>query len=294
MGLKRVVYRSLNKVLAHANLTLRPTDIALSSRVISPAVLDRIFNDLSTAINDWIKSQVFFQVNNTISSDDIEFFYNNYLESSYREQRGGSGLNNLMWLFALSRASEPSLIIDSGTYKGGSAWALHLGSPTSPILSFDIDLSQLVRRESQVEYIQGDWSRHDFSHYDLSTALAYFDDHTDQAARLIESSERDIPLALFDDDFSVHYFATLAHGGMALPKVEFVTDPALRAIDTLEWIENGKTYSWKVDKDYLDRAMTVIERADRLPELPMISGLHQLPYRIVRLITKQERTLRAL
>ena len=50
---------------------------------------------------------------------EIESFYHEYLASPFRLQFTASRFNNLLWLYLLSRALRPTIIIDSGTYRGG-------------------------------------------------------------------------------------------------------------------------------------------------------------------------------
>lgn len=284
MGMKRTVYRSINKTLSSFNLSLMVTHAAFDSRVTSPSQLERMFGAIAEPCSLWLKTQTIFRVQQQLDvAGEIRQFYQHYLESSFRESAGGSGFNNLLWLYLVAKARVPSLIIDSGTFKGASAWALQLACPSAILLSFDIDLSMLHKRIGGVRYIEKDWSSFDFSPFDTKDALVYFDDHVDQAKRLIEAHERAIPLALFDDDYSVFTFAAAANGGFSLPKVEFVTDQSLRKEESLEWVENGKAKSWLVDVDYLDRAASTIKQVDRLPDTSTIAGYNQLPYRIVRL-----------
>ena len=122
---------------------------------------------------------------------------------------------------------QPDLVIDSGTFRGASAWAF--SATGAKVHSFDIDLSRLARTSDHVTYSQRDWTQFDWKDFDFSRTLIYFDDHLDQVRRLIEAAQRGIPLAIFDDDLPVTSVAPMAHGGAALPKIEFVLDDGLRA-----------------------------------------------------------------
>jgi hypothetical protein len=134
-----------------------------------------------------------------------------------------------------------------------------------------------------VTYHENDWTEFDHTSLNLSRGMVYFDDHVDQAKRLMEAYERRFPFAIFDDDFLVTSFAPMALNGRALPKVEFVLDDDLRRQTELAWISHGKRYVWKVDHARLERARAVISATDRLANTSRITGLWQTPYRIVAL-----------
>ena len=205
-------------------------DRDFDARIENSRILGFLFDALAAPAEQWLNHQPFFDLpNGPIQvGGQIEDFYLRYLESPFRSQVGGSRFNNLLWLNLIAHAMQPSIIVDSGTFLGASAWALSLGAPQCPIYSFDVDLSHLKLRALAVKYVQSDWMRVDFSSYDPSRGLCYFDDHIDQAKRLIEAGSRHIPTAIFDDDFPITAFAPMAHEGQALPKIEFVLDDRLR------------------------------------------------------------------
>ena len=269
-------------MLAPFDLAIVRTTATFDSRLVSEHHVDAMCASLASPIEEWLTAQRFYEPQEElVAASAVRWFYDAYLGSVFRKSAGGSGFNNLLWLYIIARSYRPSVIVDSGTFTGASAWALRLGAPEARLLSFDIDLSRLKSRVDGVEYIEKDWAQFDFSGVDLTRSLAYFDDHVDQAKRLIESQERGVSIALFDDDYTVYNFAEMAHGGFSLPKVEFVTDASLRGQTSIQYIEQGKDREWKIDSDYLDRAARTIERIERLPNTSEIAGHSQLPYRIV-------------
>jgi hypothetical protein len=152
---------------------------------------------------------------------EVERFYELYLGSPYRAMSGGSRFNNQLWLYAVTKAYAPKLVVDSGTYQGASAWALDLAAP-GKVISFDIDLSQLVRREPGVRYVERDWYGADIlSGEALGGALIYFDDHLNQARRLLEAQAAGIPFAVFDDDFRSPRSPTWRMMDLHCPKSSF-------------------------------------------------------------------------
>ena len=281
MSLRRTIMKTANSVLALAGLQLQRVQRDLDARVADPYLEHRLHQSLAAPFREFLASQALFEAVDADWELAIPEFYQAYLKSPFRGQAGGSRFNNLLWLYLIIRAYSPSVMVDVGTYKGASAWAMALGAPGVPLYSFDIDLSNLKLRVP-AKYIESDWKDFVFAE-DISRGVCYFDDHVDQARRLLEAAAAGFPMVIFDDDFPLTSFAEMAHGGAALPKVEFVLDDRLREQGEIAWLENGVRRSWTVDRAYLDRARSVIEATARLPNTSLITGIHQTPYRLVRL-----------
>ena len=182
----------------------------------------RIFSAFAKIADDWLRCQNLFCVACTFDSTQaLRQFYEQFLDSPFRGIGGGSRFNNLAWLYLIAKAMQPDLVIDSGTFRGASAWAF--AAAGAKVQSFDIDLSRLARRENGVVYSECDWTQFEWKDVDFSRSLIYFDDHLDQVRRLIEAARLGIPLAIFAD-VSSHVLRTVARGGAALPKIEFVLD----------------------------------------------------------------------
>lgn len=285
MRIKRELFRTANRLLGHLDLALAVTQQDFDARLESGKYLNAVFLRLAVPINDWLAEQRLFHVNEPKINvtQEIERFYGEYLKLPFRSQMFGSRFNNLLWLSLIARAMRPTIIIDSGTYTGASAWALSVGAPSSPVFSFDIDLSRLSQRTHGVDYIEADWTAFDLSGHDLSRGLCYFDDHVDQVRRLLEAHARGFDLAIFDDDFPITSFAAMAHGGAALPKIEFLLDSSLSDGEVISWSDRGTRHHFEISREYLDKGKAVIDSTDRLPNTSLITGIHQTPYRVVAL-----------
>jgi hypothetical protein len=284
MSARGTLLRFVNKAVAFSGFEIRKVELDFTHRLDSGPQLQRLHRDMATELAKYLKSQKVVNIDLSFDFEtSVELFYDEYLKSPFRHDFGGSRYNNLLWLYVFAKAYRPTAIIDSGTYWGASAWALSLGASEIPIHSFDIDLSRLKLHAKGVTYHESDWTEFDHASLNLSRGLVYFDDHVDQAKRLIEASERRYPFAIFDDDFPVTAFAPFAHEGHALAKVEFVLDDDLRRQDEIAWISRGKRFVWKIDHPKLERARAVISATDRVANTSPITGVWQTPYRIVAL-----------
>jgi hypothetical protein len=284
MSAKGRLLRLVNSAAAFSGFEIRKVELDFAHRLESGPQLQRLHRDLATQLAKYLKSQNVVDIDLSFDLEaSVASFYHQYLKSPFRYTLGGSRYNNLLWLYVFAKAYRPTTIIDSGTYWGASAWALSLGAPDIPIHSFDIDLSQLKLRATGVTYHEKDWTAFDHASLNLSRGMVYFDDHVDQANRLIEASQRRYPFAIFDDDVPVTSFAPFAREGHALPKVEFVLDDDLRRQADMAWVSHGKRYVWKIDHAKLERARAVISATDRVANTSAITGVWQTAYRIVAL-----------
>ncbi len=237
---------------------------------------------LADSYRGWVAAQSVFPLEYAADVESrVLAFYRAYLDSPFREKGGGSRFNNLLWIHLIVGDLRPSFIVDSGTYRGASAWAMGTAAPDTEVFSFDIDLSRLARRLPNVRYFEHDWTEFDFAGRDSGRALCMFDDHLDQARRLLEARDRGMPYLIFDDDFPVTGFTDMAHGGVAFPKIEFVLDDRLRDWSAIEWVDGTTARSWPIDQAYFSRAREAIAKADRLPNIASITGIHQTPFRLV-------------
>lgn len=283
MTIKRLLKRAVDAALRPVGLQLTRPAQDFDSRPTGHA-LNRMLGELADAFDAWSTATRIWPL--TLESDTkaaVARFYEAYLASPFRDQAGGSRFNNLLWLHLLARATRPSLVIDSGTYRGASAWAFASAVPGCPVLSFDLDLGPLLVRTPGVTYLEHDWTKHSFQGHDLSRAVAYFDDHVDQGLRLLQAADRGIERIVFDDDFPITSFAAMAHDGSALPKIEFLLDPSLAAVNELTWISRGRELRWPLDHDLMAHLCSKITATERLPNTSLVTGVHQTPYRLVRI-----------
>jgi hypothetical protein len=282
MPLIRWLGRTLNRTLATQGLRLDYLESDFDSRPLDQKTLSRVFARMGGVFEEWRSGQrMFHQAEIFDATAATEDFYAKWIRAPFRAQQGGSRFNNLLWLYLIAKSYQPSLIVDSGTYQGASAWALAMGAPQAAVLSFDISLGHLRERAKGVIYTEKDWGEYDLAGLDLRRFLCYFDDHIDQARRLIEASDRGCNLAIFDDDYPVTSYYAMAPGPSVLPKIEFVIDPDLSDGQRLEWQTRTGRHAFIVDRSYLDAARARISITERLPNTSLITGIHQTPYRLV-------------
>jgi len=282
MGIKRVAFRSINRALSAFGMRLNLIELDFDSYPLNATFQNSLFRELAQYADTWIKNQALFNAVNFDTEATVRELFFAYMKSPFREPGGGSRFNNLVWLSLLARAFNPAVIVDSGTFRGASAWALKFGAPNAEVWSFDIDMSRIELRTPGVEYREQDWTTFDFGERMGPQTLVYFDDHLDQVRRLSEAHKRNVGLAVFDDDFPVVPALPMFGEGMAFPKIEFVLSDELRNEKEIVWKSGSRTLRWPVDAAYLERGRNLIAVTDRLPNTSLVTGLHQTPYRVVK------------
>jgi len=277
-------FRMCNKVLGGIGLGIQRVGPDFINRPIGSAQTHELARRLADAFDQWKSNQDLFEdLRNFDSQAAVHQFYKAYLQSPFRTAFGGSRLNNLVLLYLFARSYRPTFIVDSGTFQGASAWALKMGAPEASVVSFDIDLSRMMSETPGVTYVESDWASFDFATFDLSRSVAFFDDHIDQVRRLKESAANNIKVLILDDDLEVGAFAGMAHGGMSIPKIEFVFDPFIASLKEINWFDGKKEKSWPVDHQYLAEARGLINKYSRFPNTSAHTGIWQLPYSLLTL-----------
>lgn len=196
-------------------------------------------------------------------------FYGLYDGRPVQDNSGGSGFNDSLWLFVVTRLLGPSLIVESGVHRGHSTWLLRQACPQAELHCFDPDLSHLVYRDPGASYHEGDWMEVALSAGE-TPSLAFFDDHINQALRLRQAHERGFRRCLFDDNFPAYNL--YATGGPPVPTLAMLRDPALDSGRELAWVRNGKAYRYRYRDEETHGAKDLIADYLELPDLAPLTG----------------------
>ncbi|KAA2238235.1 hypothetical protein [Salinarimonas soli] len=185
-----------------------------------------------------------------------------------RQKRGGNGFNGALQVYAVVRALQPSVIVESGVFRGLTTWLMRQAAPDATILCFDPNLGNLHYRDPAARYSTDDWSSADLSGLDTADALAFFDDHISQARRILESSDRGFRRVLFDDNAAAHRIH--GHGGPAHPTLSMVLDDDPG--EPIRWRRNGREFAYVPDPALLAEARSRIALAHDFDDLHAATG----------------------
>ena len=183
-----------------------------------------------------------------------------------RDNAGGSGFNDSLWLFALASALAPEVIVESGVHKGHSTWLFRQACPHAAIYSFDITLKKRVYIDEKTHYFESDWMSAPLPFVaPPARHLIFFDDHISHGQRLREAHARGFRCALFDDNFAAHHL--YATGGPPVPTLAMLFDSDLEPGTEVRWTRNGKAYSYRFDGADRASATSLVRRMATLPDL---------------------------
>lgn len=133
--------------------------------------------------------------------DHVDDFLKIYRNRPLSENEGGMGVNHAFCFFVVLRELKPSVVIESGVWRGQGTWLIRQAVPNSQIVCIDPRLDLVEHVDPQAEYRKDDFSQIDWSGYDIEHSLCIFDDHQNVMARLKEMKWWGFRLALFDDNY---------------------------------------------------------------------------------------------
>jgi len=206
----------------------------------------------------------------TMPAGLVEEFLAVYAARPLADNKGGSGLNDSLWLFAVARLLAPALIVECGTWRGQSAWLFRQAAPAAEIHSFDVERPAEGCHETPgIAFHLCDWATTPLRPAPAGRSLIFFDDHISHAQRLVEAAERGFRLALFDDNFPAeHLHAT---GAPPVPTLAMLGQETSKIGDVIEWQRNGKLYRYHGSPERHAEARRLVQDFFVLPELAPVT-----------------------
>jgi hypothetical protein len=149
-----------------------------------------------------------------------------------------SGVN----LFLMARCLAPSLIVESGVYKGQSSYFLASACPRARVHAFDPNLQELCHRTPGVTYYEHDWANSEVKCDPVGTGLCFFDDHQNQAKRVIQAHQRGFRHLIVDDSWPIE--SVTGCGWPPLPSIDMVMNNPMAPGEVVQWVEPGKLWTF--------------------------------------------------
>ena len=131
----------------------------------------------------------------------IEEFLRIYVERPFRRNLGGMGLNHSFAVFAMLRKLQPTLVIESGVWRGYSTWLISRALPGVRIVALDPRPDFRELDLDGVQYLSDDFAGIDWTKFDISDSVCFFDDHVSALARLMEMKWAGFNRAIFEDNY---------------------------------------------------------------------------------------------
>jgi hypothetical protein len=163
--------------------------------------------------------------------DDLYDFKSLYEKRPIKDNSGGMKSPHMFGLFLWLRENKPDLIVESGIWKGQGTWLIKEVCPNSKVISIDINMSNLLYKNEDVNYYDKDIETLDLknivSNFKKEKVLVFFDDHQDFNKRLDFLIESGIKHVIYEDNYP------LGQGDCISPKKIFssLKEPDLSSID---------------------------------------------------------------
>ena len=128
-------------------------------------------------------------------------FLDFYDKRPIRNNQFGMGINHSWALWYLISNLRPAFVVESGVWRGHSTWIIENACKETQILSFDLDLSNLVYKSEKAQYIERDFTQFDWSKYDTSQGICFFDDHQNALNRIIYANWFGFKNVILEDNY---------------------------------------------------------------------------------------------
>jgi len=132
---------------------------------------------------------------------ELDNFIPIFEQRPIKNNKGGMQFANMFYFFFILKNKKPSLVIESGVFKGQSTWLIEQALPDCEIISIDIDLNQREYFSRKAKYSNADFKFQDFSNIPSDT-LVFFDDHINHMERIMEAKFFNIKNIIFEDNYS--------------------------------------------------------------------------------------------
>jgi hypothetical protein len=123
-----------------------------------------------------------------------------YRHRPIRDNSGGMMIPHMYVLWLILRKVRPSVVIESGVFRGQSTWLIEQACPEAAVICFEPRIDNIVYTSSRATYVRGDFLAYgkDLS---ASRAFAFFDDHQDALPRIKHCKWIGIKEMMFDDNY---------------------------------------------------------------------------------------------
>jgi hypothetical protein len=231
--------------------------------------------NVAKAVNAFFKKTNSFQGidENTIAKYVAEF-RQHYLASPITMNIYGANFPSGVNLFLMARCFAGKLIVESGVYKGQSSHFLSCACPDTPIHSFDPNLNEVNYRTPGVTFHEHDWMSTDIKCEPVGSGFGFFDDHQNQAMRIVQAHQRGFRHLLFDDSWPLE--AVIGCGHPPVPSIDMLIGPPLEPGRVVKWVESGKLWTYVHDAEMQElcgRARRLIKAAYDVPSLYRETGV---------------------
>lgn len=132
----------------------------------------------------------------------LQEFYQLYLERPIKDNNGGMKSPHMFPSWYIIKKMKPSLIVESGVWKGLGTWFFEKASPKSKIISLDPNPQYRIYSSPNVMYLTEDFSSINWNgNFDPETSLIFIDDHQNSLDRVSQCLKFGFKKVIFEDNY---------------------------------------------------------------------------------------------
>ena len=142
----------------------------------------------------------FLEIDDTQLAESIRLFEDVYHSRPILDNAGGMGFDHSWATWHILKMLQPTLIIESGVWKGHSTWLIEKACPEATIVCFEPNQGRIQFKSRNAEYHSHDFNEHDWEKFDTNEGLCFFDDHQNSYTRLMQMKWFGFSRAIFEDN----------------------------------------------------------------------------------------------
>jgi len=119
----------------------------------------------------------------------------------FTENQGGMGPQHMFGVWSIARSLRPSVIVESGVWKGAGTWLLHEACPEANLVCIEPCPDHIQFRIPSAQYLETDFDLIDWSGFDRERTLVFFDDHQNAWERLKSAYTWGFRHLIFEDNY---------------------------------------------------------------------------------------------
>ena len=258
-----------------ANLSTKYSERNMNSFLLDSEMIDRQNFIVANAVSSFFSNTNSYRgIDKAIIAKGVAEFREHYLANPITMNIYGANFPSGINLFLMARCLAPSVIVESGVYKGQSSYFLSCACPATPIHSFDPNLNELKYRAPGVTFYESEWMDTDITCDPVGSGFCFFDDHQNQALQILQAHRRGFRHLLFDNSWPIEVIN--AGGYLPVPSIDMLIGPPLETGRIVKWVESGRFWTYIHDENMqqlCDQARRLIKAAYDVPSLYRETGV---------------------
>lgn len=235
-----------------------------TSYMIDSDLQNRLYSELADTADMYFRTIAAHPASSQDFYELIKEFFEIFRDRPQKDNTHGSGFHNAFWIYLYCKLFNPDLIVESGVWKGHTTWLMEQACPEAKVFGFDRNLKNLEYFDLKAELFENDWEKHQFPNFDPDRAFVFFDDHVDNAKRILEAKEKGFKHLIIDDNPPAHKIFTHIPG---IPTAAMLHENQGIDQDSISWIWNDRLVEREIDPKEAEKSGKLIKTHSYFPDV---------------------------